>query len=77
MKGDEAERALERLAKAVRRARDAAGKTQETTAFEAGLSVRHLQELESGRLNPSYLTLRAVAIATGTTVSRLVKAAET
>lgn len=47
----------------MRKARGAAGLTQEDVAFAAGVSVRHYQELESGRLNPSYLTLTAVAAA--------------
>ena len=67
---------LVRLAKAVRAARAAAGLTQEDVAFAAGLSVRHFQELESGRLNPSYLTLAAVAAATGTSVAKLVARAD-
>jgi DNA-binding XRE family transcriptional regulator len=68
-------RALEQLARAVRDSRKEAGLTQEGVAFEAGISVRHFQELESGRLNPSYLTLRSVAIALGTTLARMFKAA--
>lgn len=74
--GDEAQSALKRLAVAVRKARDRAGLTQEQAAFSAGMSVRHYQELESGRLNPSYLVLRAVAKATGTTIARLASSAE-
>jgi transcriptional regulator with XRE-family HTH domain len=68
-------RALEQLARAVRNSRREAGLTQEAAAFEAGISVRHFQELESGRLNPSYLTLRSVAIALGTTLTGMFKAA--
>lgn len=64
--------ALKRLARAVRKARSAAGLTQEDAAFAAGVSVRHYQELESGRLNPSYLTIVAVAIAVKTTPADLV-----
>jgi transcriptional regulator with XRE-family HTH domain len=51
--------------------------TQEAVAFEAGISVRHFQELESGRLNPSYLMLRAVATAMKTTLVRILKAVDT
>ena len=68
--------ALKNLAEAVRRARRAAGLTQEAVAFEASISVRHYQELESGRLNPSYTTLRAVAAAMGTTLARVIKMAD-
>jgi transcriptional regulator with XRE-family HTH domain len=70
------ERTLERLAQAVRRARRTAAMTQEAVAFGAGVSVRHFQELESGRLNPSYVTLRAVAAAMGTTLVRMLKAVD-
>lgn len=68
--------ALGRLAHAIRATRAAAGVTQEDAAHEAGLSVRHYQELESGRLNASYLTLRSVAAALGTTVADIARNAE-
>ena len=70
---DEREVALVRLARAIQRARALRGASQETTAFEAGISVRHYQELESGRLNPSYLTLRKVAVALNMPLARLLK----
>jgi transcriptional regulator with XRE-family HTH domain len=50
--------------------------TQEDVAFEAGISVRHYQSLESGRLNPSYLVVLAVSYALRISASRLVAAAE-
>ena len=71
MTGRDEAQALQRLAQIIRRARAAAEMTQEDVAFAAGVSVRHYQELESGRLNPSFLTLRAVAAATGTTLAKL------
>ncbi len=73
---DEHEDELLRLAEAVRAARAASGASQESVAFSAGISVRHYQELESGRLNPSYLTLRSVAVALNVPLVRLLKAVD-
>jgi len=70
------EAALKRLAKAVSGNRKAAGKTQEDLAYEAGVSVRHLQNLEAGNLNPGYLTLVAIASALFMPVSDLLESAE-
>jgi DNA-binding XRE family transcriptional regulator len=67
---------LKRLAQAVRRARTSAAMTQEDVAFAAAVSARHYQELESGRLNPSFLMLRAVAAAVGRTVAILTAEAD-
>jgi transcriptional regulator with XRE-family HTH domain len=50
--------------------------TQEEVAFAAEFSIRHYQSLESGRLNPSFLTLRAVAAALDTSIALLVRPAE-
>ena len=69
-------KALSALAKAVVDARRRAGMTQEDVAFEAGISVRHYQSLESGDLNPSYLVLLAVSGALDVSLSRLMSAAE-
>ena len=55
MKSADDAKALKRLAQAVRHARTSAAMTQEDVAFTAAVSVRHYQELESGRLNPSFL----------------------
>jgi transcriptional regulator with XRE-family HTH domain len=68
--------ALARLAAAVRKRRGQAGLTQEAAAHEAGISVRHYQTLEGGALNVSYLVLKAVASALGTTVAELADSAE-
>lgn len=53
--------ALAVLAEHVVKRRRAKGISQEEAAHRAGVALRTLQNLESGRLNPSYLTLRAVA----------------
>jgi transcriptional regulator with XRE-family HTH domain len=52
---------LRRLARAVARRRGLESLTQEDVAYEAGIALRTYQNLESGRLNPRYLTLVAVA----------------
>ncbi len=49
------------MAEHIVKRRQAKGLSQEETAHRAGVALRTLQNLESGRLNPSYLTLRAVA----------------
>jgi transcriptional regulator with XRE-family HTH domain len=67
---------LEALSAAIRRRRLALGLTQEDVAFQAGLSVRHYQSLESGGLNPSYLVLRSVADALAIGISPLITEAE-
>jgi|SRR5580704_1557597 DNA-binding XRE family transcriptional regulator len=69
-------KALAALAKVVVDTRKRVGMTQEEVAFDAGVSVRHLQSLESGQLNPSYLVLLAVSRALKVPVSRLLSAAE-
>lgn len=68
--------ALGALSAAIRRRRLALGLTQEDVAFQAGLSVRHYQSLESGALNPSYLVLRSVADALAIGISPLITDAE-
>jgi transcriptional regulator with XRE-family HTH domain len=65
------EAALRRLAKAVAGHRRATGKTQEDLAYEAGMSVRHLQNLEAAAINPGYLTLVAIAATLGMSISEL------
>lgn len=66
------DKALANLAKAIGDARRRAGMTQEDVAFEAGISVRHYQSLESGDLNPSYLVLLSVSRALRVPLSRLI-----
>jgi len=53
--------ALVELGAEVVRRRQAKGLTQEETAHRANVSLRTLQNLEVGRLNPTYLTLRSIA----------------
>jgi transcriptional regulator with XRE-family HTH domain len=65
------EAALEQLTVAIRKRRDELKLTQEDVAFEAGLSVRHYQQLESGEMNPTFRTLFNVAMVLKTTVPEL------
>jgi transcriptional regulator with XRE-family HTH domain len=46
--------------------------TQEVVAFEAGLSPRHYQQLESGLGNPTYRTIFEVAQALGAPIGEIV-----
>ncbi|MBV8726718.1 MAG: helix-turn-helix domain-containing protein, partial [Candidatus Eremiobacteraeota bacterium] len=50
-----------RLAKAIVRQRKRLGLTQESAAFEAELSVRHYQHIESGSANPRFGSLLTIA----------------
>jgi transcriptional regulator with XRE-family HTH domain len=69
-------KALANLAKAIVDARRRAGLTQEDVAFEAGISVRHYQSLESADLNPSYLVLLSVSRALKISLPRLLSAVD-
>jgi len=55
------ERALRRLASSIRRRRLELELTQEDVAYQAGISARHYQLLESGQGNPTFRTLTEVA----------------
>ena len=56
---------------AIVREREVAEKSQEDLAYEAGMSVRHLRELERGRANPTISTLWRVAENLGVDVRSL------
>jgi len=59
----------------VRARRTALGISQEKLALEAGLSLRHVSELERGAKMPSLMTVVAVAHALGCPPGELVEAA--
>jgi XRE family aerobic/anaerobic benzoate catabolism transcriptional regulator len=63
--------ALAALGSRIATRRKTKGFTQEDLAHEAGIALRSLQTAESGRLNPSYLTLRKIAAGLETSVARL------
>ena len=75
-KAPNADVVLPRLARAVFKRRQAAALTQEDVAYEAGVSLRTYQKLESGALNPGYLTLFIVARALHVRLSILIAEAE-
>jgi transcriptional regulator with XRE-family HTH domain len=53
----------------VRSLRMAAGVTQEKLAEKAGISLKHLGELERGRSNPTLSSLEALAAALGVSLA--------
>lgn len=61
----------ENLGVRVRSLRMAAGITQEQLAEKAGLSMKHLGELERGRSNPTLSSLQALANGLGVSVATL------
>jgi transcriptional regulator with XRE-family HTH domain len=66
---------LRALGLAIAEKRRALGKTQEDLAYEAGISLRHLQKIEAGTTNPRLGTLFSIAAELGTTAHVLLKAA--
>jgi transcriptional regulator with XRE-family HTH domain len=52
---------VRRLARNIRVRRLELNLSQEAVAFDAGLSARHYQQVESGSANPTYHTLFEVA----------------
>lgn len=50
--------------------------TQEHVAYESGVSVRHLQKIEGGKVDVRVLTLSAIAKVLKSTPQRLLDAAE-
>jgi XRE family transcriptional regulator, aerobic/anaerobic benzoate catabolism transcriptional regulator len=56
------------LGKAIRQLREERGMTQEVLAQEAGVTVGHMSMIERGHSNPTWATVKAVAIALGTTL---------
>lgn len=63
--------ALKKLAAAVVHQRNKINITQEEAAHRASVALRTLQNLESGRLNPSYLTLNRIAVGLEISISKL------
>jgi transcriptional regulator with XRE-family HTH domain len=65
--------ALKALAAATIRARKRRKWTQEDAASECGVALRTLQNLEAQRLNPGFLTLKAVADGFGLSLAELLR----
>lgn len=51
--------------------RKKAGLTQLTLSLETGISKTHINDIEKGRRNPSYLTLLRIATGLGVSVKDL------
>jgi DNA-binding XRE family transcriptional regulator len=66
------------LAQAIRERRESLGPraTQEEIAYKARISVRHLQKIENGLINPRLDTLLALASALRTNLQTLLDRAE-
>ena len=63
------------IGKQLRLLREQSGRSQAQLAFEAGISVRALRALESGRSSPNLATVTGVAGAVGISLDDLVDAA--
>lgn len=64
---------VEELIKAVKERRDSLQVTQETLAQLSGVGLRTLKQFESGRGNPTLLTLQKIADVLGLEVSLKLK----
>jgi transcriptional regulator with XRE-family HTH domain len=62
---------LRRVGTNVRKARWLVGLTQQEVAARGGITYRHYQELERGRVNPTLRTVRDLALLLGRTVAEL------
>lgn len=65
------------LGKAIRQLREERGATQETLAYEAGVTTGTLSLIERGQSNPAWGTVRAIAKALGISTGELAKLADT
>lgn len=63
-------------ARVLRRYRKDMGLSQEELAFRAGLSMRYVSLLESGRHQPSLATMKALADALGQSLATMIAEAE-
>jgi transcriptional regulator with XRE-family HTH domain len=70
------ERGWPELGEAIRRARRAAGLSQEQLADESGVHWTYLSEIETSKVSPSISVLRRIADALGVRASQLVREAE-
>ena len=65
-----------RFGAVLKRRREAAGKSQEALAAEAGLHRNYVGLLERGRQVPSILVVEKLAAALGTTMSSILREVE-
>jgi transcriptional regulator with XRE-family HTH domain len=64
------------LGQAVKARRQELGVTQETLANDTGIHQRYLSNVETGKRNPSYGSLRRLAAGLGLSASELIARAE-
>jgi len=64
------------LGKAIRQLRTERGMTQEALAHAAGVTVSHLSTIERGHSNPTWATVKAIAVALRASVSAIAAAAD-
>jgi transcriptional regulator with XRE-family HTH domain len=64
------------LGKAIRQLREERGMTQEALAQEAGVTVGHMSMIERGHSNPTWATVKAVAVALDSSLAELAKLAD-
>lgn len=64
------------LGVAVKARREALGLTQEQLSLKSGLHQRWISNVETGKRNPSYTSLRRLAAGLGYAASRLIAEAE-
>jgi transcriptional regulator with XRE-family HTH domain len=63
------------LGKAIRQLREEGGMTQEALAHEAGITVGHMSMIERGHSNPTWATVKAIAVALGASMPTLAQRA--
>ncbi|HVX32551.1 MAG TPA: helix-turn-helix transcriptional regulator [Solirubrobacterales bacterium] len=64
------------LGKAIRELREKKGTTQEAVAHDAGITTATLGVIERGLSNPTWATLRGIAVALGTSMVEVARLAE-
>jgi transcriptional regulator with XRE-family HTH domain len=64
------------LGQAVKERREQLGVTQEALANDTGIHQRYLSNVETGKRNPSYASLRRLAAGLGLSASQLIARAE-
>lgn len=63
------------LGKAIRQLREERGMTQEALAQEAGVTVGHMSMIERGHSNPTWATVKAIAVALNVSLAEVAQTA--
>jgi transcriptional regulator with XRE-family HTH domain len=72
-----AARADAALAEVLRELRESQGRSQEAVAHAAGVAVNSLRRVEYGQSNPTWTTVRALAVALDVSLAELGRRVET